>query len=658
MVDFSRDKVGDTVMKLMWKDINITGYAVQIAWSGSAKQAARSVDFSVAYSPNDKNVKTLNIKLGDKITFYPGYPDDKKTKFVGIVTNRERLSEAGSLSYTAQDGMIHLLRSSGTYKFAKKTPETIVSMLAKDIKVSVGNLAKTKVTIGKIFFSQRPYYEMIMAAYTKAHRKNKKVYIAQMNGSKLDVVEKGKIIPNFFIKQGEKIITSSYSENLDSMVNRVYIYNSDNKKIGSISNESWVSKYGVFQNAISVDSGNGKTEAKNELTGIEKSASLEAIGDIRCVSGLGVIIKDSRTGLNGKFWIENDTHTWENGIYTMSLELSFQNVMDIQEEDEEDTGNSGASSSGSSGSSALEDVLNQARAWIGVTENPPGSKHNEITQYYGMDDQWCCMFVWACFNKTGHSDLFCGGKKTAWCQDVTDYYKARGKFGTAPKVGALPVYGNNGGGHIGIVESVKGTGLHDFVSIEGNISNKCGRFNGGGRNDIYGFCYPDYPTDKVVSGSSGSTATVTGKAISIPSSIAQTGITGNCTYYPQFYGRWNSGTIQRKLSEIWASKGRKASPENIATIDGYYLIAVTGTFGSVGDIMCVVLENGERLNCIMADIKDPGDDNYTKWGHVISNNGAVDVIEWESSVYAQPNVSRWRGKKVTTIINGGRYSGL
>lgn len=84
-------------MKLMWNDAKITGYVTSVTWAGSAKQAARTVAFSVAYSPNDKNVKTLGIKLGDEIVFYPGYPDDKKTKFVGIITQRERKSEMGEL---------------------------------------------------------------------------------------------------------------------------------------------------------------------------------------------------------------------------------------------------------------------------------------------------------------------------------------------------------------------------------------------------------------------------------------------------------------------------------------------------------------------------------------------------------------------------------
>ena len=641
-------------MKIMWNDAKITGYVTSVTWAGSAKQAARTVVFSVAYSPNDKNVKTLGIKLGDKIVFYPGYPDDKKTKFVGIITQRERKSEMGELQYTATDGMMHLLRSSGTYRFANKTPEKIAQMVCRDVKVKTGSIAKTKMPIAKIFFQERPYYEIIMAAYTKAYRKNKKKYMAQMNGDKLEVIQKGKVIPNFHIRQGERITESSYTEDLDSMVNRVYIYDSNNNKIGSVSNSNWIKKYGIFQNAISVDSGNGKTEAKAELQGINKTANLTMIGDYRCVSGLGVIIEDSRTGLKGKFWIENDSHEWNGGVYTTTLELAFKNVMDIQEEDEEQIANSAGGSSTTT-SNALDDVLNQARAWIGIS----GST-NEATQYYGYNGvAWCCIFQWSIFNKSGHGDLFMGGGKTASCSEVTQWYQARGKFGTTPKTGALVVYGPGGGSHIGLVESVSGSGINDYVSIEGNTSGATGglaarKQYGNRRSDVYGFCYIDYPVTTI---SVGSGTAISGTTVNIPSSVPQTGITGNYTCYPQFYGRWNAGTTQRRISEIWGQKGKTGSPENIATIDGYYLIAVTQKFGQVGDIVCVVLANGTRINCMIADEKNPGDSNYTEWGHDLGG-GKADVIEWESMVYGFPNVDKWRGQRVTTIINGGRYQGL
>ena len=50
-------------MKLKWKENDITKYVTSVTWSGSARQAARTVAFSVAYSPNDKSVETLDIKL-------------------------------------------------------------------------------------------------------------------------------------------------------------------------------------------------------------------------------------------------------------------------------------------------------------------------------------------------------------------------------------------------------------------------------------------------------------------------------------------------------------------------------------------------------------------------------------------------------------------
>ena len=106
------------------------------------------------------------------------------------------------------------------------------------------------------------------------------------------------------------------------------------------------------------------------------------IGDCRCVSGLGVIIEDFRTGLKGKFWIENDSHQWNSGVYTTTLELAFKNIMDKQEEDEEQEASSSASSSasGTGTSDALNDVLKQARAWIGISGTT-----NEATQYYGYN---------------------------------------------------------------------------------------------------------------------------------------------------------------------------------------------------------------------------------------------------------------------------------
>ena len=71
------------------------------------------------------------------------------------------------------------------------------------------------------------------------------------------------------------------------------------------------------------------------FTGIEKKISLDGInGNLKCIAGNAVEVQDKATGLKGIFWIDADTHTWENGIHIMSLDLNFKNIMDSKESEE------------------------------------------------------------------------------------------------------------------------------------------------------------------------------------------------------------------------------------------------------------------------------------------------------------------------------------
>lgn len=109
------------------------------------------------------------------------------------------------------------------------------------------------------------------------------------------------------------------------------------------------------------------------------------------------------------------------------------------------------------------------------------------TDYYGHAVNgaaypWCCAFVWDIFRMCGASDLFCGGKKTAFCPYVMQYAKGNGAWITGSyKPGDLALFDFGGDGvadHIGIIEEDKGKTV---VTIEGNTSadNKGSQSNGG-----------------------------------------------------------------------------------------------------------------------------------------------------------------------------------
>lgn len=311
-------------MKLRWNDKYITEYASSITWSGSASQASRTLEFSVAYNPYDDGFKNLNIKLADLIYFY----DDGKCLFVGVVTSMERTGEAGTVSYAARDFMHYLLRSSGAYVFKNTKAEAIVKKICKDVKIKVGKLATTNTHIKSLIIQNDTYYNMIIRAYKKAGSNTGDKYIPVMDGVKLSVIPRGQT-SGITLKESEDIISTSYGQNSDDMVNRVWILNDKYKKSGQVSSDKSIKKYGLYQSTYTKEKGvNAKKAAKKLLTGVTKTASISAIGNNACVSGYSVKLKDAGAGLTGKFYIESDSHTYENGTHTMTLELEWKNVME------------------------------------------------------------------------------------------------------------------------------------------------------------------------------------------------------------------------------------------------------------------------------------------------------------------------------------------
>ena len=293
-------------------------------WSGTDNQCSRQLTFTVPVNPYDKEITSYGIKLGDVIAFY----DNGKLHFLGTITSREKTAAIGTASYTAMDFMQHLLRSTGTYVFRSTTPEAITKKLCKDLNVKTGAIAKTNIHIARAIYEEQAYYDIIVASYRKARAQTKKKYMPVMNGAKLCVIEKG-LPSGATLTQGVNIIDASYSDTTDNIVNRVNIYSSSRKKIGKIENRKSQELYGIYQGQVTKEKGiDAKKEAKALLTGVTKEASIEALGDIRAVSGKSIIIYDPATGLKGKFYIANDTHSFANGVHTMSLGLSWVNTME------------------------------------------------------------------------------------------------------------------------------------------------------------------------------------------------------------------------------------------------------------------------------------------------------------------------------------------
>lgn len=314
-------------MKVKHKGRDITDYISSISWGGSTSEVARKLELKVINAPLDKNITPLVIGLADTIYLYD---DAGKELFRGYITDREAVSTTGTISYTAYDLLFYTLKSKATYNFSGKTPEAITEMVCKDMEIPIGNLASTGLS-QKLIVQGKSIYEIIMQAYTQAHQQNGKKYYVTAREGKLNVEELGSKVCKNELTDDCNITSSKYSETLSNMVNKVRIYDGDGNQTGVVQNDADL-KYGIFQQVYTKEEGkDATTTAKSMFKGVDKTFTIQCINYNDAVTGAGAVIRDSATGLKGKVWITADTHTWTNGVATMSLTVTLEKIMDTKE---------------------------------------------------------------------------------------------------------------------------------------------------------------------------------------------------------------------------------------------------------------------------------------------------------------------------------------
>ena len=313
---------------------NITNAVSRIVWKGSASEAARSVDFDYINAPYDNTVNLPGISTGDYISL----EDSKESEiFFGQIFGIEKSSQTGTISFTAYDMMKHLLESTAQYNFKNLTAEAIVAQVCADIQVPIRHLHPTGVNISSMICDKMKMYDIVMAAYTKAHHITGDKYFAMIYKRGLGVYKTEWAVKGFTLSEDSNIYASSISERMDDIKNKVLIFDDKGKQIGEVKDDGSIKKFGIFQEIYSKEEGIDPTTGAKNLLKIKPTQAIKisAIGDINCLSCYFVQVKDTATGLSGKYWIASDSHTFENGTHKMELELRFDSLMDTKDIKEE-----------------------------------------------------------------------------------------------------------------------------------------------------------------------------------------------------------------------------------------------------------------------------------------------------------------------------------
>ncbi|HGM1364416.1 TPA: NlpC/P60 family protein [Clostridioides difficile] len=355
---------------------NITDIVEKVTWSGDYKSPSRTLEFSIVQSASDINFQQINIPIASTVCFYV---DDKEI-YRGMIINRSKDSSNNSISFTSKDMGFLLTQSEVSYNFKDKLVEDIAKQVFNDNKLAIGNIPKTNVKYTKMFIGVTGY-DTIMSAYTEASKTTKKKYMIEANIDKFNVIEKGTITLNVMFEEGSNLINTSFSESMENVKNKVLVVDQYGNKISEKVNDEIFKDVGVIMQKVIQQQENSTVDIESEFKEIEQTCNLKGYGDVSCITGRGVKVKDSYTGLVGLFYIDTDKHNWDsNGNYEIDLDLNFQNIMDEktagQDEQKEE-------SSGLNG----EGTLNGREVKAEFTAYYPSNNPLEGGYYQAMDNK-------------------------------------------------------------------------------------------------------------------------------------------------------------------------------------------------------------------------------------------------------------------------------
>ena len=329
--------------KTTGEKLDLTNLLANITWSGDYKSCARKLEFSLVTSATDINIPKVDIPLMSLILFY----EDNNELFRGFVYEREKSSD-NSISFLCYDYCAKLNDIKVSYNIKNETASSIYNKFLTEYKLNKGDIVEASTPIKKVFLGTTAY-DMIMTAYTEEAKKTGKKYMVYSKGDKFYSSEKGNVKLKLSFEEGKNILSSNFKESVSGMVNKVLIVDDNGNKSSEVVNDEWLKTYGLFQEVYKKEENkDANAEAKTMLNGISQSCSLSGFGDTTCITGCGVQVKDSNTGLVGLFYIDSDSHSWSGGSYTVDLELNFKNIMNEVEagqDEKEETTSSGSSTS-------------------------------------------------------------------------------------------------------------------------------------------------------------------------------------------------------------------------------------------------------------------------------------------------------------------------
>lgn len=319
---------------------DVTQLVEQVKWKGRKGSSSRTLAVTLIDDDGYKHARSgIDVEQGHQCIF--SY--DGTELFRGIIMAQTQ-SHQKKLQFTAYDNGIYLANNKDTFCYENKTASDVFRDCCARFGLPVGEVAKCSYKIPELTKSKTTAFDAIADALSlDFDATGIRHYVASSKG-KLSLLTRRENILQWVIEVGQNITSYSYSRSIEDIKTRVKMVSKEGTTVAEKSNAELEKKIGIFQEIDQLDESLTTAQVNDLIESImeekgtpERTLTVEAMGIAEVISGIGVYIIIPELEISRTFYVDEDTHTFEDNKHTMSLKLNYANDLAKEEKGAEDS---------------------------------------------------------------------------------------------------------------------------------------------------------------------------------------------------------------------------------------------------------------------------------------------------------------------------------
>ncbi|MCD7891611.1 MAG: hypothetical protein LUG26_07700 [Ruminococcus sp.] len=319
---------------------DVTQLVEKIQWKGRKGSAARSITATLVDDDGYKHARSeIDVEQGHQCIFsYNG-----EELFRGIIMSQTQ-SNKKKLKFTAYDNGIYLSNNKDTFTYEGKTASDVFKDCCTRFGLPVGEVANCSYKIPELTKSKTTAFDAIADAMSLDFDATGIRHFVSSDKGKLSLLTRRENILQWVVEVGQNLVTYSYTRSIEDIKTRVKLISKEGTTIAEKINSDLEAKIGTFQEIDQPDESLTTAQINDLIASMldedstpERTLDVEAIGIPEVISGIGVYIIIPEIDLSRTFYVDSDTHTFEDNKHTMSLKLNYANDLSKEEKSSGET---------------------------------------------------------------------------------------------------------------------------------------------------------------------------------------------------------------------------------------------------------------------------------------------------------------------------------